>query len=81
MVSGRSEKKVGNRRKNLFWEEIWIGEVKLQEHFKRLFDLSLQKRCRGGGTVENGSGIGDEALEIENLCCLMSYLMFSTSAR
>ena len=32
---------VGNRLHTLFWEDCWLGNVRLKEKFKRLYSISM----------------------------------------
>ena len=34
---------VGDGCNVLFWEDLWLGEVRLKEKFSRLFSISLQQ--------------------------------------
>ncbi|PNX79781.1 ribonuclease H, partial [Trifolium pratense] len=38
-------RKMGNGEQTSFWEDIWVGEVSLRDHFPRLFSISMQKEA------------------------------------
>ncbi|KAL8473220.1 hypothetical protein ACS0TY_030157 [Phlomoides rotata] len=61
---GGLEKEMGDGVSTFFWEDVGVGEVRLNDRFSRLFNLSVEKGCtvtsmrtlgdRGG----NGGGVG-----------------------
>ncbi|KAL8483701.1 hypothetical protein ACS0TY_026399 [Phlomoides rotata] len=69
------QRKMGDGKDTLFWEDIWVEGVQLRERFPRLYRLSLEKGGRwlvmGVGMREDGirSGDGDGYCLIGNYLC------------
>lgn len=50
--SGNVQRVVGDGKLVSFWDECWVGDVKLKQKFKRLFELSEQRDSVVGGVGE-----------------------------
>ncbi|GLT51274.1 hypothetical protein SLA2020_246950 [Shorea laevis] len=56
-LGGGFVKQIGNGKKTHFWEDVWVGEVRLREKYPRLYSLATNKRVKVAELGEWSEGV------------------------
>lgn len=55
----KSTYKIGMGDKDLFWEDVWVGDQLLQVRFKRLFGIETNQVVKQWRNIKMGCVVGD----------------------